>query len=129
VPEDCRPREQVENRGRAYLVPSAGQKIPVQPGWYLAPQKILLAENHFLQTGKAAEFTKEESRQCLLLVFNSCDLKCTQSADFVHLPTHYALIRNCAEFGQETRMFDLDTIDLSKTLFALGSSCPLSSHA
>ncbi len=31
------------------LVPSAGQKIPVQPGWYLPPQKILLAENRFLQ--------------------------------------------------------------------------------
>jgi hypothetical protein len=31
------------------LVPSAGQKIPVQPGWYLQQQKILLAENRFLQ--------------------------------------------------------------------------------
>ncbi len=32
-----------------WLVPSAGQKIPVEPGWYLPPQKILLAENRFLQ--------------------------------------------------------------------------------
>jgi hypothetical protein len=54
VPEDCRPREQVENHGRAYLVPSADQKIPVQPGWYLPPQKILLAENRFLQTRKGS---------------------------------------------------------------------------
>jgi len=27
-----------------WLVPSAGQKIPVQPGWYLPPQKIRLVE-------------------------------------------------------------------------------------
>jgi hypothetical protein len=47
-----------------WLVPSAGQKFPVQPGWYLPPQKILLAENRFLQAGKGAENTKEKSRQC-----------------------------------------------------------------
>jgi hypothetical protein len=29
-----------------------GQKIPVQPGLYLPLQKILLAENRFLQAGK-----------------------------------------------------------------------------
>jgi len=29
-----------------------------------------------------------------------------QSADFVHVPCSDALIRNFAEFGQETRMFD-----------------------
>jgi len=46
------------------LVPSAGQKIPVHPGWYLPPQKILLAENRFLQAGKEAENTKEKSRLC-----------------------------------------------------------------
>jgi hypothetical protein len=45
------------------LVPSAGQKIPVEPGWYLPPQKIRLAENRFLQAGKGAENTKEKSRQ------------------------------------------------------------------
>jgi hypothetical protein len=33
------------------LVPSAGQKIAVQPGSYLPPQKIPLAENRFLQAG------------------------------------------------------------------------------
>jgi hypothetical protein len=52
VPEDVRPREQVENHGRDYLVPSPGQKIPVQPGRWKVPQKILLAENRFLQTRK-----------------------------------------------------------------------------
>jgi hypothetical protein len=44
-----------------WLVPSAGQKIPVQAGSYLPPQKILLAENRFLQTVKGAENTKEKS--------------------------------------------------------------------
>jgi hypothetical protein len=43
-----------------WLVPSAGrQKIPVQPGWHLQPQKIALAENRFLQAGKGAENTKD----------------------------------------------------------------------
>jgi len=35
-----------------WLVPSAGQKIPVEPGWYLQPQKILLAENRSLQVSE-----------------------------------------------------------------------------
>jgi hypothetical protein len=75
VSEAGRLRELVENQGRActhvlflrkaelgffhflgtatgWLLPSAGQKIPVQPGWYLPPQKIQLAENRFLQEGK-----------------------------------------------------------------------------
>ncbi len=47
-----------------WLVPSAGQKIPVQPSWYLPPQKTQLAEYRFLQAGKGAENTKEKSRQC-----------------------------------------------------------------
>ncbi len=47
-----------------WLVPSTGQKIPVQPGCYLPQQKILLAENMFRQAGNGAEKTKEKSRQC-----------------------------------------------------------------
>jgi hypothetical protein len=48
-----------------WLVPSAGQKIPVEPGWYLPPHKIPLAENRFLlHAGNGAENTKEKSRQC-----------------------------------------------------------------
>jgi hypothetical protein len=47
-----------------WLVPSASQKIIVQPGWYLPLQKILLAENRFLQASKGAENTKEKSKQC-----------------------------------------------------------------
>jgi len=47
-----------------WLVPSAGQKIPVWLGWYLPPQGILLAENRFLQAGNGAENTKEKSKQC-----------------------------------------------------------------
>jgi hypothetical protein len=47
-----------------WLLPSTGQKIPVQPGWYLPPQKILLAENRFLLVGKGAKNTKEKFRQC-----------------------------------------------------------------
>jgi len=47
---------------RGWLVPSAGQKMPVQPGWYLPPQKIPIAENRFFQAGKGAENTKEKSR-------------------------------------------------------------------
>jgi hypothetical protein len=46
-----------------WLVPSTGQKIPAQPGWYLPSQKIRLAENRFLQASKGAENTKEKSRQ------------------------------------------------------------------
>jgi len=132
VHEDGRPREQVENHGRDYLVPSAGQKIPVQPGRWKVPQKILLAENRFLQTRKGelkmqrknpgSAFTVDV--QLLRLKVHTVCRFCTFAR------TRYALIRNsCAEFGQETRMFDRDTIDLSKTLFALGCSCPLSSHA
>jgi len=48
----------------SWLVPSAGQKIPVQPGCYLSPQKIPLALKRFLQPGKGVENTKEKSRQC-----------------------------------------------------------------
>jgi hypothetical protein len=46
--------------------PSDGQKIPVERGWYLSPQKILLAENRVLQTGNGAENRKEKSRQCFM---------------------------------------------------------------
>jgi hypothetical protein len=60
-----------------WLVPSPGQKILVQPGCYLPPQKIPLAENRFLQTDKGvenrflqtdkgAENTNEKSRQCFM---------------------------------------------------------------
>jgi len=56
----------------SWLVPSAGQKISVQPGWYLPLQKIPLAEDRFLQTGKGAENTKEKSRAVLyVFVCNS----------------------------------------------------------
>jgi hypothetical protein len=41
----------------SWLVPSPGQKIPIEPGWYLPEQKIAFAENRFLQAG--AENTKE----------------------------------------------------------------------
>ena len=67
VPEADRPRDQVKKHGRActqvlflckaelglfhfleivtgWLVPSAGQKIPIEPGCYLPAQKIPLAE-------------------------------------------------------------------------------------
>jgi hypothetical protein len=90
MPEAGRPREQVEIHGRActhvlflckaelgffhfleivtgWLVPSASQKIPVQPGWYLQLQKIRPAENTFLQAGKGAENTKEEFRLCFMV--------------------------------------------------------------
>jgi hypothetical protein len=83
APEAGSPSEQVENHGRActqvlflhkvelgffhfleivtgWLVPSAGQKIPVQSGGYLPPHKIPLAENRFLQAYKEAENTKEK---------------------------------------------------------------------
>jgi hypothetical protein len=38
-------------------------------GWYLPPQKILLAENRFLQPGKGDESTKEKSWQCFRVMF------------------------------------------------------------
>ncbi len=48
-----------------WLVPSPGQKIPVQPGWYLPLQKIPQSGNSFLQVGKGAENTKEKFRAVL----------------------------------------------------------------
>jgi hypothetical protein len=89
--EHERPRKHVENHRRAcvlrsfsfrtaglgffhfveivtgWLVPSAGQNIPVQPGWYLLPQKILLAEYRFLQAGNGAENTTEKFQAVLSL--------------------------------------------------------------
>jgi hypothetical protein len=66
-----------------YGVPSTGQKIPVQPGWHLPPQKVLLAKNKLLQAGKGAENSKEKFQQCstdshesyntrILISFTSC---------------------------------------------------------
>jgi hypothetical protein len=52
---------------RGPLVPSAGQKIPVQPGWYLPQQKIPLAGNKFLRAGEGAEYTKEKSKLCFTI--------------------------------------------------------------
>jgi hypothetical protein len=40
----------------------------VQPGWYLPPQKIRLAENRFLQAGKGAENTKAKIQAVLLCI-------------------------------------------------------------
>jgi hypothetical protein len=55
-----------------WLLPSAaGQKIPVQPGWYLPPQKIPHAQNRFLRAGKGAENTKEKSRQWFTKIENA----------------------------------------------------------
>jgi len=52
---------------RGPLVPSAGKKIPVQPGWYFPQQKIPLAENKFLRAGERAENTKEKSKLCFTI--------------------------------------------------------------
>jgi hypothetical protein len=46
-----------------WSVPSAGQKIPVESGWYLPQQKIPLAEKRFLQASKGAENTKKKIRR------------------------------------------------------------------
>jgi hypothetical protein len=86
MPKAGRPREQVKNHKRTctqvifhkaglgffyfleiatgWLVPSACQKIPIQPDWYFPLQKVLLAKNRFVQAGKGVENTKEKSRQC-----------------------------------------------------------------
>jgi hypothetical protein len=50
---------------RGWLVPSAGQTIPVQPGWKLPWQKIRLAENKFLGAGKGAENANEKPGSAL----------------------------------------------------------------
>jgi len=88
VPEAGRPREPVETHGRAFtqvlflrnvelgffhfleivtgwLVPSAGQKIPVQHGWYLPPQKIPLAENRFLQQARELKIQRKNQGSAL----------------------------------------------------------------
>ncbi len=59
-----------------WLAPSAGQNIPVEPGWYLPPQKIRLAGNRFLQGGKGVENTKEKSRVCFTLGQGAPMFKC-----------------------------------------------------
>jgi hypothetical protein len=40
---------------------------PIQPDWYLPPQKIPLAENRFLQAGKGAENTRKSPGSALQL--------------------------------------------------------------
>ncbi len=50
---------------KGWLVPSAGQKIPIQPGWYLPSQKIPLDENRFLQAGNGGENTTEKIKAVL----------------------------------------------------------------
>jgi hypothetical protein len=52
---------------RGPLVPSAGKKIPVQPGWYFPQQKIPLAENRFLHAGEGAENTRKNPSCALRL--------------------------------------------------------------
>jgi hypothetical protein len=78
---------------RGWLVPSTGQKIPLQPGWYLPPQKKLpLAENRFLHAGKGAENTKEKkSRQCFmdLRIVISMYFPPTKSKTKVHKNYYY----------------------------------------
>jgi len=48
-----------------WLGPSAGEKIPVQPGCYFPPQKIPLALNRFLQAGKGAENARKNPGSAL----------------------------------------------------------------
>jgi len=52
-----------------WLAPSTRQKNPVQPGWYLPPRKIPLAENRFLQAGNGAENTKENPGSAFTFFF------------------------------------------------------------
>jgi hypothetical protein len=52
------------------MIPSSGQKIPVQLGWYLPPQKVPLAENKFFQTQNGAENIKE-TVHAMLSVFKN----------------------------------------------------------
>jgi hypothetical protein len=44
-----------------WLVPSAGENIPVEPDWCIPGWKIPLDENRFLQASKGPENTKEKS--------------------------------------------------------------------
>ncbi len=60
MPEAGRPREQVENHGRACTQFLFLRKAELT-GWYLPPQKIPLAENRFLQASEGAENTKPGS--------------------------------------------------------------------
>jgi hypothetical protein len=80
---------------RGWLVLSAaGQKIPVQPGWYLPPQKIPLSGNRFLHAGKGAENTKEKSRQC----FPSMGKKAHQMNFDLIIMAHYV---NCNKINKK----------------------------
>jgi hypothetical protein len=68
VPKTSKPREQVENHGRACTQVLFLGKAEL--GFFhffrdtFHPQKIPLAENTFLQAGNGAKNTKEKSKQC-----------------------------------------------------------------
>jgi len=49
-----------------WLVPSAGQEIPVQPGWYLPPQKILLDEKQ-VSSGRQLKIQRKNPGSALLM--------------------------------------------------------------
>jgi len=51
-------------KSTSWLVPSAGQKIPVQPGWYLPRWKIPLDESRFLHACKGYKSTREKIGEC-----------------------------------------------------------------
>jgi hypothetical protein len=61
------------------LVPSARQKIPVEPGRYLQPQKIPLAGNRFLQAGKGTENTKDKIQAELSVLTTIFSKDCSNS--------------------------------------------------
>jgi hypothetical protein len=67
-----------------WLLPSASQKTTIQHGWYLPPQKILLAGNRFLQAGKGAENTKENSWQCFRVMFKHVASPNRRKKEIVH---------------------------------------------
>jgi hypothetical protein len=55
-----------------WLVPSAGQKILVQPGWYLPRHKIPLAENRFLEGGRELNKYKGKVQAVLSAKVKDC---------------------------------------------------------
>jgi hypothetical protein len=61
------------------LLPSARQKIPVQPGRYLPPQKIPLAGKKFLQAGKGTENTKDKIQAELSVLTTIFSKDCSNS--------------------------------------------------
>ncbi len=90
----------------------------VEPGWYLPPRKIPLAENRFLQAGNGAENTKEKSRQCFYVFFQTPLMFIWLRNLYYTIFSNYNFINNFSSRhqgrGADTPKFNLHVIGRAK---------------